>query len=65
MDLQFLLNRKIELQQALNNVANSWHILTGHIQECDHMLAKLSEPVQSEENKPEETVENPSSLPVE
>lgn len=65
MDLQFLLNRKIELQQALNNLGNSWHIITGHIQECDHLITMLSKPELEQEDKSEEPVENPDSLPVE
>lgn len=65
MDLQILLNRKIELEKARNDIANTWNILTGHIQECDFLITQLSLPKVEDENKVEETVENPDNLPVE
>lgn len=66
MDLQLLLNRKAELEQARSNIANSWQVLTGHIQECDHMITLLGAPVEAEnETKVDEPVESPEDLPVE
>lgn len=62
MDLQTLLHRKAELEQARTNTANSWQILTGHIQECDYMINLLgNEP----EEQPEEQVALADELPVE
>lgn len=66
MDLQVLLHRKAELEQARVNVANSWQVLTGHIQECDHMITLLSTPAEADdENKEDEDIENPDELDVE
>lgn len=66
MDLAQLLHRKAELEQARVNVANSWQVLTGHIQECDHMITVLSTPVEAEhETKVDEPVESTEDLPVE
>lgn len=62
MDLAQLLHRKVELEQARANVANSWQILTGHIAECDYQISVL-DPQGS--TKVEEPVAEPEALPVE
>jgi hypothetical protein len=66
MDLAQLLHRKAELEQARVNVANSWQVLTGHIQECDHMITLLSAPQEDEgEIKGVEAIESSNELDVE
>ncbi len=60
MDLAQLLHRKAELEQARVNVANSWQVLTGHIQECDHMITILGAPVEDVV----EPVANEEEVPV-
>ena len=66
MDLQLLLNRKAELENARVNVANSWQVLTGHIQECDHMITLISTPVEDDDEiKDDEDIESSTELDVE
>ena len=61
MDLQALLERKMELEQARTNVANSWQVLTGHIAECDHMISLAGAPKEDEVGDP---VANDGEVPV-
>ncbi len=59
MDLDLLNRRKAELEQARINVTNSWQVITGHIQECDHMISLMSAPAE-----PVEPVANEDEVPV-
>ncbi len=59
MDLDLLNRRKAELEQARINVANNWQVITGHLQECDHMISLMSAPP-----APVEPVANEDEVPV-
>jgi hypothetical protein len=66
MDLQFLLHRKAELEKGRIDLATSWQIITGHIQECDHMITLLNTPKpDDDEIKDVEDIESSTELDVE
>lgn len=42
MDLESLQARKKELEATKVNLSNSWQIVTGHLQECEHWINYFS-----------------------
>lgn len=63
MTLEQLQDRKNLLQQSLTNLQQSYHIVTGHIQEVDFQIQELSKGVQDECTP--EPLANPEDSPVE
>ncbi len=53
MNLEQLKERRNELQMSLQNLQQSYHIVTGHLQEIDFLIQEMMK----DEQKPIETCE--------
>jgi prefoldin subunit 5 len=57
MNLQELQNRKNYLQESLNSIQQSFHVVTGHMNEVDFQIKKIVEAEEALENQVEAIVE--------